>query len=422
MLRSGKPKKLRDGDLQVLSKEIQKNRMKSMAHILQKFQQAPETVVLINTIRMETHLLSFHGLASTHKPLITKSSRAARLRCCKARRNWTVNEWKSVLWSDEFKIKSIPVRWQSLVLDRLLAGASNGDINIYTMDINSDSIHPDCMHPRKIFGRRSSRNKEYKIVQWHTFEPNKVVATDRDRRIHIWDAIQDSNAETKMRFDINIAGFHMSSGATKIIAVARKDPLIELIDIRSPPISRFSLHASSTAVSSVRWSPKSDEVIASGSVDGNIYLWDIRFPVESLGDRLEKDSTTAHGGAVDCLRFTNDGLYIVSHGLDNRINVWDATSGKPFDVDFGAIPSARTSYPVLIDMCYDSKPPVLFVPSRDCIIMYNLFTGDRLKTLMGHTNFVSCCAYRSSSNELFSAGRDKKILLWTPGAEIELEE
>ena len=53
-----------------------------MAHTLQEFQKATTTVVLINTIRKEAHLLGFHGRAAVHKPLITKSNRADRLKWC----------------------------------------------------------------------------------------------------------------------------------------------------------------------------------------------------------------------------------------------------------------------------------------------------------------------------------------------------
>ncbi|GFY15244.1 transposable element tcb1 transposase [Trichonephila clavipes] len=72
-----------------------------MSHILRKFQQASKTVVSINTIRKEAHLLGFHGCAADHKPLIRKTNRTARLRWCKALQNWTVDEWKQVLMSDE---------------------------------------------------------------------------------------------------------------------------------------------------------------------------------------------------------------------------------------------------------------------------------------------------------------------------------
>ncbi|KFM60003.1 hypothetical protein X975_19702, partial [Stegodyphus mimosarum] len=49
-----------------------------MALIREEFQQASGSIVSMNTIRKEAHLLGFHGRAAAHKPLITKSNRAAR--------------------------------------------------------------------------------------------------------------------------------------------------------------------------------------------------------------------------------------------------------------------------------------------------------------------------------------------------------
>ena len=96
-----RPTKLGDRDRRVLSREIRKNRTQPMALIRDEFLQASGSIVSMNTIRKEAHLLGFHGRASVHKPLITKSNRAARLIWCKAHRNWTVDQWKRVLWSDE---------------------------------------------------------------------------------------------------------------------------------------------------------------------------------------------------------------------------------------------------------------------------------------------------------------------------------
>ncbi|KFM67704.1 Transposable element Tc1 transposase, partial [Stegodyphus mimosarum] len=72
-----------------------------MTLIREEFQQASRSIVSMNTIRKEAHLLGFHGRAAVHKPLITKSNRDAQLMWCKAHRNCTVDQWKRVLWSDE---------------------------------------------------------------------------------------------------------------------------------------------------------------------------------------------------------------------------------------------------------------------------------------------------------------------------------
>ncbi|KFM62165.1 Transposable element Tc1 transposase, partial [Stegodyphus mimosarum] len=99
--RAGRPTKLGDSGRRVLSREIWKNRTQPMALIREEFQQASGSIVSMNTIRKEAHLLGFHGRAAAHKALIIKSNRAARLMWCKAHRNWTVDQWKRVHWSDE---------------------------------------------------------------------------------------------------------------------------------------------------------------------------------------------------------------------------------------------------------------------------------------------------------------------------------
>ena len=38
--------------------------------------------------------------------------------------------------------------------------------------------------------------------------------------------------------------------------------------------------------------------------------------------------TTAHGGHVNGLCFTHDGLHLVSFGTDDRLRLWDAITGK----------------------------------------------------------------------------------------------
>ena len=45
--------------------------------------------------------MSFHGRAAADKPKITMRNAKSRLEWCKARSNWTLEQWKRVIWSDE---------------------------------------------------------------------------------------------------------------------------------------------------------------------------------------------------------------------------------------------------------------------------------------------------------------------------------
>ncbi|GFS86669.1 transposable element tcb1 transposase [Trichonephila clavipes] len=72
-----------------------------MPHILQEFRQAFGNIVSKFTFSKKAYLLGFYGYAAAHKSLVTKSNHGSRLRCRKALRNWSINEWKQVLRSDE---------------------------------------------------------------------------------------------------------------------------------------------------------------------------------------------------------------------------------------------------------------------------------------------------------------------------------
>ncbi|GFX75698.1 hypothetical protein TNCV_3575231 [Trichonephila clavipes] len=69
-----------------------------MVHILQEFQQASGTVVSINAIYKEAHLLGFHGPVAAYKSLITQYNHTTRLKWCKTLKNETSHKWKQFLW------------------------------------------------------------------------------------------------------------------------------------------------------------------------------------------------------------------------------------------------------------------------------------------------------------------------------------
>ncbi|KAJ8887194.1 hypothetical protein PR048_013409 [Dryococelus australis] len=80
---------------------IVKNRVQPMATIRQEFRAATGVSVSIGTLRTEAHQLGYFGRAAAHKPHIKTINKARRLRWCLDRRNWTLEQWKSVLWSDD---------------------------------------------------------------------------------------------------------------------------------------------------------------------------------------------------------------------------------------------------------------------------------------------------------------------------------
>lgn len=207
-------------------------------------------------------------------------------------------------------------------------------------------------------------------------------------------------------------------------------PQAVLLDPRSGAFCH-ELRAHKYIVPCVRWSPSCEHLLATGGVDSKIFLWDIRSAKgylhsldqhngEAGGSR--KDLVTAHNGVINGLRFTPDGLYLISCGTDDRVRLWDVALGINTLVNFGSIINNNPRRQRYIDVCYDTNPPVLFVPSAHNVLVFDLFSGNKICTLVGHFSLVNCCVYRSTVNQVYSGSNDMNILLWTPDTEQEINE
>nr|XP_042905039.1 uncharacterized protein LOC122270693 [Parasteatoda tepidariorum] len=99
--RPGKPKIMSDRDRRSLRRVVKANRQMSLDTVATNFRAASGSVASARTIRRELIAQGFHGRAAAHKPNISPSNARHRFQWCRARRQWTVEQWKSVMWSDE---------------------------------------------------------------------------------------------------------------------------------------------------------------------------------------------------------------------------------------------------------------------------------------------------------------------------------
>jgi WD40 repeat protein len=192
-------------------------------------------------------------------------------------------------------------------------------------------------------------------------------------------------------------------------------------------------------VLSVAFSPESD-IIASGSADNTVKLWDITMgsciltlrghardvysvAFSSDGTKLasgSEDNTVkiwdvkqgscvhtceGHDAWVHAVAFSPDGKSVASGAGDNRCRIWDVDSGVCVDELTGHTGSIWT-------VAYSPDGEMLATGSSDNSIKLWDSKGELIHTLTGHKGAIRCLAFNPSGALLASGARDNTIIVW----------
>ncbi|XP_071450504.1 DNA excision repair protein ERCC-8-like [Hetaerina americana] len=305
----------------------------------------------------------------------------------------------------------------------LLSGSNDGCIYIHDL-LN---YYGQCNYIAKVLCRIKRTNPgshqfSVESVQWYPFDSGSFVSSGMDRKVKLW----DSNLLT-VAYETTLPGkiYHheMSKVPSQnyLVAAATSTKNLILLDLKSGSKSH-ELVGHSAGILTCNWSPRDDSLLATGSCDNQIFLWDIRSSKACLmsldqhngkGSAGNLSSCTAHDGYVNGLRFTENGFFLVSFGNDCKLRVWDVIKGTNIMVNFGTTHShLKRSVQLDVTACH-VEHDLLFVPSTNHVLVYEIMSGIQVKKLIGHFDSVNCCTYEPWHQQLFSGGKDRTILCWS---------
>ncbi|SRR6266542_1884312 len=115
---------MNNDDHQTLKKIIKNNRS-SLNEIHHNFWNLKNRKVLQDTIRKTFHQMEIHLQIAVPKPLLTKSQCENRLKWYMEWQNWSIQKWKTVIWSDEsqftlFENDGLVMSGEKMVHDMIL--------------------------------------------------------------------------------------------------------------------------------------------------------------------------------------------------------------------------------------------------------------------------------------------------------------
>lgn len=106
-------------------------------------------------------------------------------------------------------------------------------------------------------------------------------------------------------------------------------------------------------------------------------------------------------------------MNLLSFGTDQKLRLWNTSTGKNTLVNYGKLRN-DSSKCIHFAVSENTDPEIVFLPADNNIETFNIQTGEALTTLRGHYYQVNSCVYNSNTQELYSCGNDRNILMWIP--------
>jgi len=155
----------------------------------------------------------------------------------------------------------------------------------------------------------------------------------------------------------------------------------------------------------------SGNVVVTGCIDGHVRVWNL------TGGYLIKD-LQAHGARVFCLDFCNDVL--VTTSWDSTIKIWDMKKNYECIRTINDAHSGEWILSMYLprDQFYEKRQLKSFFTGGgdDNIYQWDIATGNKLRTLSGHTGGVRSLGYYKSDEtdeeRIVSASYDGRVIIW----------
>lgn len=284
-------------------------------------------------------------------------------------------------------------------------------------------------------------------VQWWPFDQGMFLSSSYDTTVRVWDS---NTLEEAFMFELGskVNCFDISpTGEHSLIATGAESTHIRVLDLRTTSAAH-TLSGHNGTILSCKWSPVNPYMLATGSSEGEVRLWDIRKTAscfaqldlyrtdkskavsENKSKKVEvmKSSVKAHAGGVNGLCWLENGETLISTATDEKIRVWDldAPGGVNTLLNFGPFvknktPSAKS---LVLSPVGETEVQYLWFPADSGeMLMFRLGDGKliaRLRRNLQDTARSTCVVYGGNNcATYFSGTSDGRIFVWGPKIEDE---
>ncbi|KAJ1509888.1 hypothetical protein HMI56_006589 [Coelomomyces lativittatus] len=222
--------------------------------------------------------------------------------------------------------------WSKLRAGQLLSGSDDALICQWDLQgMTKDNLH---VEPVRIYKGHSTIVSD---VAWHQHHDSIFASVSDDRRLFIWDNRSFSSEKPMHAVDahdaeVNCVDFNPSTEF--LLATGSNDKSVRLWDLRNLKMTLHALESHTEEVLQLSWNPHHSHILASAGSDRRVMVWDLT----KIGDELTPEEAEdgppellfMHGGhtskIADFAWDLNEHWLMASAAEDNIVQVWRMAS------------------------------------------------------------------------------------------------
>ncbi|VDK44972.1 unnamed protein product [Anisakis simplex] len=218
--------------------------------------------------------------------------------------------------------------WNSNLAGHLLSASD--DMTVCLWDVQTATAQSNYIDAKTIF---KGHNAVVEDVAWHVLHDAVFGSVGDDHKLMIWDT--RNNSDTKPAHtveahsaEVNCLSFNPYSEF--ILATGSADKTVALWDLRNLKLKLHSFESHKDEIFQVQWSPHNETILASSGTDRRLHVWDLSKIGEEQTPEDAEDGPPEllfiHGGHTakisDFSWNPNEPWVVCSVSEDNIMQIW----------------------------------------------------------------------------------------------------